>query len=107
MTGPQPAGRRWTPAEERQLRELVLSKVKVRLIAKKLKRSPGAIYGSKVRTLLAKACNQEIASYSRIGRAVSLGLLLGLLLYPIPAAAEVYREWGIRSRRYRFPRGRK
>ena len=27
--------------------------------------------GSKVRTLLAKACNQEIASYSRIGRAVS------------------------------------
>jgi hypothetical protein len=43
MTGPQPAGRRWTRAEEIQLRELIASKVKV-LIAKKLKRSPGAIY---------------------------------------------------------------
>jgi hypothetical protein len=44
MTGPQPAGRRWTRAEERQLRELIVSKVKVGLIAKKLKRSPGTIY---------------------------------------------------------------
>jgi hypothetical protein len=44
MTGPQPAGRRWTRAEETQLRELIVSKVKVGLIAKKLKRSPGAIY---------------------------------------------------------------
>jgi hypothetical protein len=44
MTGRQPAGRRWTGAEERQLRELIVSKVKVGLIAKKLKRSPGAIY---------------------------------------------------------------
>ncbi len=44
MTGPQPAGRPWTQAEEAQLRELIVSKVKVGLIAKKLKRSPGAIY---------------------------------------------------------------
>ena len=44
MTGPKPAGRPWTPAEEAQLRQLILSKVKVGLIAKKLKRSPVAIY---------------------------------------------------------------
>jgi hypothetical protein len=44
MTGAQPAGRPWTQAEEAQLRQLIISKVKVGLIAKKLKRSPGAIY---------------------------------------------------------------
>ena len=44
MTGPQPAGRPRTQAEEAQLRQLIISKVKVGLIAKKLKRSPGAIY---------------------------------------------------------------
>jgi hypothetical protein len=42
MTGPRPAGRPWTPAEEAKLRELIISRVKVDLIAKKLKRSPGA-----------------------------------------------------------------
>jgi hypothetical protein len=44
MTGPRPAGRPWTLTEDAQLREFVLSRVKVGLIAKKLKRSPGAIY---------------------------------------------------------------
>jgi hypothetical protein len=44
MIGPRPAGRPWTPAEEAQLRELMLARAKVGLIAKKLKRSPGAIY---------------------------------------------------------------
>jgi hypothetical protein len=44
MTGPRPAGRPWTPAEEAQLRELMLARVKVGLIAKKLNRSPGAVY---------------------------------------------------------------
>jgi hypothetical protein len=44
MTGPRPAGRPWTPEEEAQLRELIISRVKVSLIAKKLKRSPGAVY---------------------------------------------------------------
>jgi hypothetical protein len=44
MTGPRPAGHPWTPGEEAQLRALIASKVKVGLIAKKLKRSPGAIY---------------------------------------------------------------
>ena len=44
MTGARPAGRPWTPAEEAQLRELIVSRVKVGLIAKKLKRSPGAVY---------------------------------------------------------------
>ena len=44
MTGPRPAGRPWAPAEEAQLRELIISRVKVGLIAKKPKRSPGAVY---------------------------------------------------------------
>jgi hypothetical protein len=44
MTGPRPAGRPWTPTEDAQLREFVISSVKVSLIAKKLKRSPGSIY---------------------------------------------------------------
>jgi hypothetical protein len=44
MTGPRPAGRPWTRAEVAQLRELIAAGVKVVLIARKLKRSPGAIY---------------------------------------------------------------
>jgi hypothetical protein len=44
MTGPRPAGQPWTRAEEAELRELIAAKVKVVQIAKKLKRSPGAIY---------------------------------------------------------------
>ena len=44
MTGPRPAGLPWTSAEEAQLRELILSRVKVGLIAIKLNRSPGAVY---------------------------------------------------------------
>jgi hypothetical protein len=44
MKGPRPAGRPWTPTDDAQLREFVISRVKVSLIAKKLKRSPGSIY---------------------------------------------------------------
>jgi hypothetical protein len=44
MTGPRPAGRPWTRAELAQLQELIAVGVKVGLIARKLKRSPGAIY---------------------------------------------------------------
>jgi hypothetical protein len=44
MTGPRPAGRPWTLAEEAQLHVLVASGVTVGLIARKLKRSPGAVY---------------------------------------------------------------
>jgi hypothetical protein len=44
MTGPRPAGRPWTQAEVAQLNELIESGAKVGLIARKLKRSPGAIY---------------------------------------------------------------
>jgi hypothetical protein len=44
MTGPRPAGRPWTAAEEVQLSELLASGMKVGFIARKLKRSPGAIY---------------------------------------------------------------
>ena len=44
MSGPKPAGRPWTRAEEHQLRELIATGVKVGSIARKLKRSPGAIY---------------------------------------------------------------
>jgi hypothetical protein len=46
MTGPWPAGRPWTQAEVAQLHELIASGVKVGLIARKLKHSPGAIYTS-------------------------------------------------------------
>jgi hypothetical protein len=47
MTGPRPAGRPWTRAEETELRYLLSSGVKVGSIARKLKRSPGAIYTRK------------------------------------------------------------
>jgi hypothetical protein len=43
MTGPRPAGRPWTRGELAQLHELIAAGVKVGLIARKLKRSPGAI----------------------------------------------------------------
>jgi hypothetical protein len=44
MTGPRPAGRPWTKTEETELRYLLSSGVRVGSIARKLKRSPGAIY---------------------------------------------------------------
>ena len=44
MTGPRPAGRPWTRAEVAQLHEMIAAGAKVGLIARKLKRSPGAIY---------------------------------------------------------------
>jgi hypothetical protein len=44
VTGPRPAGRRWACAEEAELRKLIASNVKPVEIAKKLKRSKGAIY---------------------------------------------------------------
>jgi hypothetical protein len=44
MTGPRPAGRPWTQTEVAQLHRLIASGAKVGLIARKLKRSPGAIY---------------------------------------------------------------
>jgi hypothetical protein len=40
MTGPRPAGRPWTRAEQTQ----IASGAKIGLIARKLKRSPGTIY---------------------------------------------------------------
>jgi hypothetical protein len=47
MTGPRPAGRPWTKAEETELRYLLSSGVKVGSIARKLKRSSGAVYARK------------------------------------------------------------
>jgi hypothetical protein len=44
MTGPRPAGRPWTKADVTQLHELIAAGVKVNLIARKLKRTPGAIH---------------------------------------------------------------
>jgi hypothetical protein len=43
MTGPRPAGRPWTPADDDMLRELLASGMKPRLIAQKLQRSIGAV----------------------------------------------------------------
>jgi hypothetical protein len=44
MTGPRPARRPWTRAEVAQLHEIIAAGAKFGLIARKLKRSPGAIY---------------------------------------------------------------
>jgi hypothetical protein len=44
---------------------------------------------------LAQAINHEIASRSRLGGVSSLGLLIGLILYSSPAAAEVYPVSGV------------
>jgi hypothetical protein len=43
MTGPRPAGRRWTLTDDDMLRKPITSGMKPRLIAQKLKRSIGAI----------------------------------------------------------------
>jgi hypothetical protein len=66
MTGPQPAGRPWTQAEEAQLRQLIVSKVKVGLIAKKLKRSPGAIY-ARVNSIKKKPVDLEFGEPAGTG----------------------------------------
>jgi DNA invertase Pin-like site-specific DNA recombinase len=44
MVGPSPAGRPWTRDEEARLIELLGSGMKARGIARKLKRSTGAVY---------------------------------------------------------------
>ena len=43
MTGPRPAGRRWTLTDDDMLRELLASGMKPRQIAPKIRRSIGAI----------------------------------------------------------------
>ena len=63
MTGPRPAGRPWTPAEDAQLRELILSRVKVGLIAKKLKRSSGAVY-ARINSLQKPPCDLAFGGQS-------------------------------------------
>jgi len=60
MTGPRPLGRPWTRAEEAQLRKLIASGAKVGLIARKLKRSSGAIYA-------------RINSFKKMPRKLELG----------------------------------
>jgi hypothetical protein len=44
---------------------------------------------------LANAVNHEIAIRSRVGSAPSLGLLIGLILFSFPAAAQVYPVSGV------------
>ena len=44
---------------------------------------------------MANAVNHEIASRSRVGGVPSLGLLIGLILVSVPAAAEVYPVSGV------------
>jgi hypothetical protein len=44
---------------------------------------------------LANAFNQDTASYFRIWGAASLGLLIGLILVSVPAAADVYPVSGV------------
>jgi hypothetical protein len=50
VVGPLPAGRPWTRDEEQQLLELLESDVKASAIARKLKRSTGAVY-ARIRAL--------------------------------------------------------
>ena len=56
MTGPRPAGRPWTRADDDQLWVMLKAGIKVNAIAKKLKRTVGAIYSraNKIR----KICGQ-------------------------------------------------
>ena len=44
MTGPRPAGRPWTLTDDDMLRKLLVSGMKPRQIAQKMKRSIGAIH---------------------------------------------------------------
>jgi hypothetical protein len=64
MTGPRPAGRPWTPTEDAQLHELAVSGVKVGLIAKKLKRSPGAIY-ARINLAFGPRSGSRLAAYAK------------------------------------------
>jgi hypothetical protein len=52
MTGPRPAGRPWTHADDDQLRAMLKAGAKAPAIAKKLKRTVGAIYARANRTTL-------------------------------------------------------
>jgi hypothetical protein len=47
MTGPRRAGRAWTLTDDDQLRKLLVSGMKVTVIARKMERSVGAIYARK------------------------------------------------------------
>jgi hypothetical protein len=47
MTGPRPAGRTWTLTDDDQLRKLLVSGMKVPVIAQKMKRTIGAIQSRK------------------------------------------------------------
>jgi hypothetical protein len=47
MTGPRPAGRPWTLTDDDQLRKLLVSGMKVTVIAQKMKRSIGAVQARK------------------------------------------------------------
>jgi DNA-binding CsgD family transcriptional regulator len=44
MTGPRPAGRRWTPDDENLLQDMVAAGKTAVEIARRLKRTPQAIY---------------------------------------------------------------
>jgi hypothetical protein len=44
MTGPKPIGRRWTPAEEKQLQDMLDAGMKAAKVGEKLKRTRQAIY---------------------------------------------------------------
>jgi hypothetical protein len=47
MTGPRPAGRPWTPTDDDQLHKLLVSGMKVAVIAQKMKRTIGAVQARK------------------------------------------------------------
>jgi hypothetical protein len=56
MTGPRPAGRPWTSADDDQLEAMLKAGTKANMIAKKLKRTVGAIFAraNKIKKIRAK-----------------------------------------------------
>jgi hypothetical protein len=85
MTGPRPAGHPWTLAEEAELRELIATKVKVVQIAKKLKRSSGAIY-ARINSI--KRPSRELL-FSAQSRSLPSGRLAMYAIVDINEAKEV------------------
>jgi hypothetical protein len=67
MSGPRPAGRRWTFTDDDMLRKLMVSGMKPPMIAQKMKRSIGAIQ-SRIHLFKKPRKRQESA------RRVDLGL---------------------------------
>jgi len=68
VVGPLPAGRPWTGTEEQQLLALLAANVKTETIARKLKRSRGAIY-ARIKALKNATASSRSLPSQRLARA--------------------------------------